>query len=428
MDSNSSHDVAITARAVSRRRFLSLTTVGLAGLTATSMLAACSSPTPAAKPTEAPKPAAPTPAPAAPAASGPAPVAPAPAAPAAAPAASPADAAQAAPAQASGPFGKPEDASPELWWVRDVQMSGGWVVAAENAAAAAVGAQNSFFEQEGLTPAMKPFVTGTDLPNMMAAGQVKIATGSGSLGISVIAAGIKARVIAGHCDIAGNQGLVIREGSGIEKPADLVGKKIGMTTGASITLGMRRFSQEQGLDMSKISLVNGQPPDLVAAFGKGDIDGYAGWEPWLANTEKLGGIKWLTGSKKFFNGKEEAADYLLLHSYIVVMEDYMQKHPNTIAALLRGLKRGIDFINGTPERAVDLLTEPMRIQKEDLTKMVSQVKYDLLVDDKMVKGMNDQVEFLLELNRIPKGLEPKDYMDVTILQEQFPSLVTWKPA
>jgi NitT/TauT family transport system substrate-binding protein len=301
-------------------------------------------------------------------------------------------------------------------------------VAAENAAAAAVGQQQNFFEQEGLTPVMKPFVAGTDLPNMMAAGQVKIATGSGSLGISVIAAGVKAKVICGHCDIAGNQGMTIRNAANIQKPTELEGKKIGMTTGASITLGMRRFAKEQGFDVSKISFVNGQPPDLVAAFGKGDIDGYAGWEPWLTNTVKLGGTQWLTGSKKFFSGKEEPATYLLLHSYVVVMEDYLQKNPNTVAAFLRGLKKGVDFINSNQPKAVDLLVEPMRIQKEDLSKMVSQVKYDMTVDDKMIQGMNDQVDFLMELGRIPRKIEPKEYMDVSILQKQFPDLVKWKPA
>jgi NitT/TauT family transport system substrate-binding protein len=405
--------------------------VGLAGGATLAVASACApaAPSPAAAPA---KPATdPTKPAASPAAAG-SPVASPAASPAASPspspaAAAPAGGAQAAPAVAkASPFGAPEDKSPELWWVRDVQMSGGWIVAAENAAAAAIGQQLSFFEQEGLTPVMKPFVTGTDLPNMMAAGQVKVATGSGSLGISVVAGGIKARVIAGHCDIAGNQGMVVRDGSGIVNPADMQGKKIGMTTGASITLGMRRFAQEQNLDISKITFVNGQPPDLVAAFGKGDVDGYAGWEPWLTNTEKLGGKKWLTGDKSFFSGQEKPNDYLLLHSYVVVMEDYLQQNPNTIAALLRAFKKGTDFINQSPEKAVDLLAEPMRIEKSDLLKMVKQVKFDVKVDDRMIKGMQDQVDFLVELNRIPRRLEPKDYMDVTILQKQSPELVTWK--
>ena len=414
-------------RTLSRRRFLSSVAIGLAGGASLAVASACApaaapSPTAApAKPTAAAKPAATTAA---------SPAAKPGASPAASPSPSPAAAApagQSAPAVAkAGVFGPPEEKSPELWWVRDVQMSGGWVVAAENAAAAAVGQQQSFFEQEGLSPQMKPFVTGTDLPNMMAAGQVKIATGSGSLGISVVAGGVKARVIAGHCDIAGNQGLVIRDASGIKAAGDLEGKKIGMTTGASITLGMRRFAKEQNIDISKISFVNGQPPDLVAAFGKGDIDGYAGWEPWLTNCEKLGGTKWITGDQNFMGGEPKPADYLILHSYLVVMEDYLQKNPNTIAAVLRSIKKGTDFVTQSPEKAVDILSEPMRIPKEDLLKMIKQVKFELKIDDRMIRGMQDQVEFLLELKRIPKKLEPQDYMDVAILQKQFPELVTWK--
>lgn len=320
-----------------------------------------------------------------------------------------------------------EDRAPEVWWVRDVQMSSGWVLGAENAAAAAVGQQKSFFEQEGITPVMKPFVTGTDLPNMMAGGQVKVATGSGSLGISVVAAGVKARVVAGHCDIAGNQGLVVRKAANLAKPADLLGKKIGMTTGASITLGMRRFAKEQGLDFSKLTFVNGQPPDLVAAFGKGDIDAYAGWEPWLTNCEKFGAARWLTGNKRLFNGKEEPADYLFLNSYLVVLEDYLQKNPGTMAALLRGVKKGIDFLNTNLDKSVEILTEPMRIPKDDLKRMLQQVKFDMTVDDRMIRGMQDQVDFLLELKRIPRRLEPSEYMDVSLLEKTFPQFVKWHP-
>ena len=133
MDTIRKRDETGGPAALSRRRFLVLVTIGLTGTAAISVATACApaaapGPTaaPAAQPTEAPNPAAPAAAPTTPPGGAPA---------------------TAAPAVSSGAaFGKPEDPSPELWWVRDVQMSGGWPMAAENAAAAAIGQQKSFFE------------------------------------------------------------------------------------------------------------------------------------------------------------------------------------------------------------------------------------------------------------------------------------------
>ena len=384
---------------LSRRRLLSLAAVGLGGTLAATLLSACSSapaPSPTAKPAEATRPAAATGAQAAPA------------------------------AKAASPFGKPEQEKPEVWWVRDIQMSSGSVLAGESAAAAHIGQKLSFFEEEGIQPVLKPFVSGGDLPNMMSSGNVAMGTTTPFLTIIMAASGLKVKYVCGHCQIEGNQGFVVRTAN-IKAPSDLVGKKIGHTLGWSGVPGFRMFLKEQGIDPSQVEMVNGAPPDLVAAFGKGDIVAYAGWEPWLSNVEKQGGTRWMTGTKRLVNGKDEPMEYMILHSGMVVLEDYLAKNPNTVAAYIRGLKRGVDFINQNTDQAIEILTEPMRLPKDDVARMVKQVKWDMAIDDRFIKGTVIQTELLTELGRITRRPDPKEYVDLTILSKLFPEQAQWKP-
>jgi ABC-type nitrate/sulfonate/bicarbonate transport system substrate-binding protein len=255
---------------------------------------------------------------------------------------------------------------------------------------------------------------------------VVIGTGTATSVINMVATGVKAKIVSSHCAIEGNQGFVVRNGGPIAAPADLAGKKIGITTGWSGLPGFRSFLKEIGVTYESLQVVNGQPPDLVAAFGKGDIDGYAGWEPWISQMEKLGGTRYIMGNKRLYNGKDEPFNYMTLNSAIVVNEDYLAKNPNTVAAFIRGVKKGVDFINGNPDKAVDLLVEPIRVEKPDLSRMVKAVKYDLTIDQRWMQGAAEQADFLLELKRIPSKPELKDLVDLTILSKLYPEYAKWK--
>lgn len=134
------------------------------------------------------------------------------------------------------------------------------------------------------------FDSGAGVVTALASGSIDI----GYAGSSPLAAGvtrgaqIKAFLIAGLIGEA--EALAVRNGSGINEPKDLVGKKVAVpfvsTTHYSLLFALKHW----GIDASKVNILNLQPPEIAAAFARGDIDATYVWDPALASAKKNGKV------------------------------------------------------------------------------------------------------------------------------------------
>jgi taurine transport system substrate-binding protein len=116
----------------------------------------------------------------------------------------------------------------------------------------------------------------------------------GYAGSSPLAAGvtrgapIKAFLIAGLIGEA--EALVVRNGAGIDDPKGLAGKKIAVpfvsTTHYSLLFALKHW----GIDPASLNILNLQPPEIAAAFSRGDIDGTYIWDPTLSAAKKNGKV------------------------------------------------------------------------------------------------------------------------------------------
>src|SRR3989337_2726713 len=135
----------------------------------------------------------------------------------------------------------------------------------------------------------KQFDSGRDVNTAMAAGSIDI----GLVGSSPAAAGISAGVpYAGiwlYDGIAGNQALGVKKGEGSTEVKDLVGKKVatpfGSTTHYHLLVAFKVF----GVDPKKATILDMQPPDMLAAWQRGDLDAGFVWEPTLIKMVEAGG-------------------------------------------------------------------------------------------------------------------------------------------
>ena len=84
--------------------------------------------------------------------------------------------------------------------------------------------------------------------------------------------------------------LVVRNGSGIEKPEDLIGKTIAVpfvpTTHYSLLAALKHWN----IDPAKVKIVNSRPPEIAAAWSRGDIDAAYVWDPALGAIKGTGKV------------------------------------------------------------------------------------------------------------------------------------------
>lgn len=140
------------------------------------------------------------------------------------------------------------------------------------------------------------FSSGADSIKALASGTAKISIAGSSPAAAGISRGLDIDLFYILDDIGAAEALVVRNGSGINAPQDLIGKKIGVpfvsTTHFHLLFALDQF----GINSSKVAILNLQPPAIAAAWARGDIDGAFVWDPALGQIEKTGKILVTSGT------------------------------------------------------------------------------------------------------------------------------------
>jgi taurine transport system substrate-binding protein len=145
--------------------------------------------------------------------------------------------------------------------------------------------------------------SGADVIRALASGSIQL----GEAGSSPIAAGLSQGVDISLFWILDNindaEALVARDGSGVTKISDLKGKKIGLPFVSTSHFHALVALQNAGVDPSTVKILNLRPPEVAAAWERGDIDATYIWDPVLAKVKKNGKVLITSGEVAKETGK-----------------------------------------------------------------------------------------------------------------------------
>ena len=167
------------------------------------------------------------------------------------------------------------------------------------------------------------FNSGPEVVTAIASGDVQI----GNLGSSPLAAAasrnlpIVAFIVSAQ--INSSEALVVRNGSHIDAPKDLIGKTIATPFVSTSHYSLLGALKHWGLDTKQVKVVNLQPGEIAAAWKRGDIDGAFVWSPALGEIRKTG--KTLTDAAQV--GQWGAPTFEVW----VARKDFAEKHPEIVA-------------------------------------------------------------------------------------------------
>ena len=109
---------------------------------------------------------------------------------------------------------------------------------------------------------------------------------------------------------------------GIDKPADLRGKKVGMLVGSSTdwysTKYLKAFDLEEGAGSDAVELVSIGAPEWIPALERGDIAAFFGWEPWVTKAQQI-----VDGAHVLHDGGEDGL-FILMNCMVFNM-DWIEK-------------------------------------------------------------------------------------------------------
>lgn len=185
-------------------------------------------------------------------------------------------------------------------------------------------------EKAGYKIDWRQFSSGGDISTALASGNVPVGV-IGSTGISAAATrGVEMQLFWILDNIGKSEALVARNGSGIEKPADLVGKKVAVpfvsTSHFHLLVGM---DQVWKVDPRSVNILNMKPPQILAAWQRGDIDAAYVWPPVLSELMKDG--------KVIADSEQIGAASVPTFDGLVVDKGFAEKNPEFMQAFTDAL-------------------------------------------------------------------------------------------
>ena len=136
---------------------------------------------------------------------------------------------------------------------------------------------------------------GGDVVRAMASGDVQLGE-LGSTGVATaISQGMDIDLFWILEDIASAEALVVRDGSGVTSIAGLKGKKVGTPFVSTSHFQLLYALDKAGLKPGDVQVLNMRPPEIAAAWTRGDIDATFIWDPALSAVKKTGKVLMTSG-------------------------------------------------------------------------------------------------------------------------------------
>lgn len=209
-----------------------------------------------------------------------------------------------------------------------------------------VAEQLGYFKAEGLDANIVDFAGGSQTLRAVVGGSADVASGAFEHTVNMQAKGqrLRAFVLQGRAPQI-VLGLNPKQLPNYKTPADLKGKKIGVTApGSSTNVMLNFFLAKNGLKPADVSIIGvGASQGAVAAMRSGQIDAISNLDPVITLLQRSGDLKILSDTRivaeadKVFGGPMPAA-------CLYAPQAFIDKHPATTQALANAIVRANKWI------------------------------------------------------------------------------------
>jgi NitT/TauT family transport system substrate-binding protein len=259
-----------------------------------------------------------------------------------------------------------------------------------------------YFSQNGLKVTSRKYASGAGSLDGMLNGEADIAAGVTEFPL-VGKAFQKKRIRAiASIDRGEFIYIVARKDRGIEKVADLKGKRVGTTFGTIAEFHLGRFLDLNGISTKDITLVDVKTPEeWVNAVVNGDIDAIATAQPY-ADSAKDGlganAVAWPAQSDQ------------PLYAMIVSTDEWIKKHPEPIRKFLESLAQAEEYAFSNPAEAKAIIQKRLNLDAAYIETVWSQNQFSLSLDQSLILAMEDEARWMIKNNVTTETAIP-DFLD-----------------
>lgn len=275
-----------------------------------------------------------------------------------------------------------------------------------------------YFKSEGLKITTKEYPSGKRaLYDGLYKNEVEIVT-SGDMPITI--AGMeqrKIKVIASVFSANNVNRIIARTDAGINKPTDLIGKKIATQYGSQVHYFLHLFLLENGLSDKDVEQSFMKAELLPVALINGDIDAFSMREPYISIAKKQMGDKAVIFSAPGIYNQTEL---------VVATNNFIKNKPEAVLRMLRALKKAETFAATYPNQAISVVARYLKVSHEKIAPLWPELKARVLLDQSLLLMLENQARWVNKIKTSSAGDVPNylDYIYLDGLHQIEPEAVT----
>lgn len=203
------------------------------------------------------------------------------------------------------------------------------------------------------------FDSGGAVNEAFVAGAIDIGLAGSSPVSRGISNGIEYQVPWIHDVIGDAEALAVNPDSGAESVEDLAGLTIAVPFASTTHFSLLAALDRAGVDPRDVDIIDSEPPEILAAFSRGDIDGTYVWNPTLAEVVDQGGEILVTSA-------ELAAEGDTTYDLAVVSNEFAEAHPEAVQAWVDAQDQAVRQIQDDPEAAAEVIGAELNLTAEEV--------------------------------------------------------------
>lgn len=277
--------------------------------------------------------------------------------------------------------------------------------------------QAGLFKKYGLDTSVKTFPFGAQTLPPMITNDLQIAVAAGLPGMTNFLVDKRVRLVGQLTSYERSFAVVAR--NKFKTIESLKGAKIGITKGTAGEVFWNEVLRNKQLKAEDFSsgIQNVEPPEMIAALERGNIDALASWDPWIIRTvQAVPETHVITDNAGIFAPK----------IYVFMMKDWVDGNRDAALNALRAINEAIELI-GKRSKEVDAMVGKMtRLSPDLVAGMMPKLSFALKID----KGVMDEAAVnatqLVKAGRIKDAseFEVKTWIDAELLRAVKPSAVS----
>ncbi len=200
--------------------------------------------------------------------------------------------------------------------------------------------------------------------------------------------------------------IIAKDGSGINKVADLVGKTVAVNRSGLGEFLLVAALEKHGIARDKVNFVYLNPPDAGPAFSQGKVDAWSMWSPGvdIARVE-------YKAHDVFFEGRD--LDFQIDFNSYVTHRKFAEENADIVRAVNAAYRAEGEWISKNPREAEVLVQKDAGYSdavRDSLVKLARRWEFHGTDDAKFIATFQGAADWLAARKILPQKVQVSDYI------------------